>query len=181
MVRVMGNVAISLAEKRLLRHLSLGGRPDDEVGKDLISKFATKVWTDSSVAGILRQHGVTIQELATMYLAVIDSLMPTPWMNAGGPLLVPTQWFMEPHRIDNLLVEIDRDAAGLGRDEWLARWISNAKKLARATKEVHDERFGCPSVHVSADGGLKSSTGCAGALILIATTLAAALLLAVLP
>jgi hypothetical protein len=164
----MGKMAISMAEKRLLEHLRLGGRPDDEIGRALIWKLATKVWNDSSVAGILRQHGVTIQEVATMYLAVIDSLMPTPWINVSGPMLVPTQWYMEPHRLENLLVETTRDAAGKGREEWLTQWIAKAQYLAHATKEVHDERFGSPAVQVSSSGGLKSSGGCAGALLLVA-------------
>ncbi len=98
----MGKMGISMAENRLREHLSLGGRPDDQIGRELIWKFATKVWSERTVAPALRQHGVTIQELATMYEAVIESLMPRPWMYVAGPMLVPTQWFMEPHRIENL-------------------------------------------------------------------------------
>ena len=74
----MGKMTISMAEYRLREHLTLGGRPDDQIGRDLIWKFATKVWSDRSVAPVLRQHGVTIQEVAAMYQAVIENLMPDP-------------------------------------------------------------------------------------------------------
>lgn len=162
----MTKVGISLAEKRLLEHLRLGGRPDDQVGRELIWKFATKMWSEGAVAAALKQHGVTIQEVATMYLAVIDGLMPEPWMNVGGPLLVPTQWFMEPHRLENLLVETTRDARGRSREEWLRLLVEKATDLAHATKAVHDERFGPASVQVVQAGGARSSGGCAALLAL---------------
>ncbi|HXB55570.1 MAG TPA: hypothetical protein VN461_12345 [Vicinamibacteria bacterium] len=172
----MGKMTISMAEHRLREHLTLGGRPDDQIGRDLIWKFVTKVWTDRSVAPPLRQHGVTIQELATMYQAVIESLMPRPWMNVAGPMLVPTQWFMEPHRIENLLVETTRDTAGGDREEWLRRFIDNAQTLARFTRAAHDEQYGQPKVLVVPAGGLRSSKGggCAGGLLLFTAAVASA-------
>ena len=164
----MGKLGISMAEKRLLRHLRLGGRPDDEIGRQLIWKFCTKVWTEPSVAPALRQHGVTIEELAEMYLRVIESLMPRPWMNVGGPLLVPTQWFMEPHRLENLLVEVSRDTKSRPRDDWLQHLIARASELAEATREVHDERYGPPTVEVVQAGGVRSAGGCASTFLLAA-------------
>lgn len=87
----MGARRINMAEKKLLRHLTLGGGCDDEVGRQLVYKFGTTVWSDPTVAPMLRQHSVTIEELALVYLSVIESLMPEPWMNVSGPMLVPTQ------------------------------------------------------------------------------------------
>ena len=165
----MGKIGISMAEKKLLRHLTLGGRPDDEIGRELIWKFATKVWSEPEVAPALRQHGVTIQEVATLYLSVVEDLMPEPWMNVSGAMLVPTQWFMEPQRLENLLVETTRDAAGHEREEWLRQLIEKAQYLARATKEIHDERYGPPKVQVVQQGGVRSSGGCLGMFFILFT------------
>lgn len=168
----MGTLGVSMAEKRLVEHLRLGGRPDDDVGRELIGRFVAKVWQDPSVAPVIRQHAVTIQELGAMYAAVLQSLMPEPWMNVSGPMLVPTQWFMEPYRLENLLVETTRDASGGSRNEWLRDFINNAEKLARATKHMHDERHGPPNIQVIQAGGVRPSKGCAGLLICFACALA---------
>ena len=162
----MGKVALNLAEKGLLKHLCRGGRPDDDIGRELIWKFATKVWNDSSVTPILHKYDVTIDEVAKVYLVVIDSLMPAPWMNVSGPMLVPTQWYMEPPRIEHLLAEATRKTAGMGREEWLAQWITSAQGLAHATRDAHDERYGPPNIQLFRNvGGEKSAGGCAGKLL----------------
>jgi len=84
-------------------------------------------------------------------------------------MLVPTQWYMEPHRIEYLLGEATRNAEGEGREEWLAQWIASAQSLAHATREVHDERYGPPTMQLSNVRGLKSATrsGCAGTLLVV--------------
>jgi hypothetical protein len=165
-----------MAEYRLRQHIMLGGRPDDRIGRELLWKFATKIWTDPSVAPLLRQHGVTTPELGAMLQAVIESLMPEPWMNVGvGLMFPPTAWFMEPHLIENLLVQTTRDAAGLGREEWLRQLIDSACLAARATKEGHDERFGPPKARIVQAGGLRSAGGgCAGAVLLVTAAVALA-------
>lgn len=162
----MGSVSINLAEKRLLKHLSSGGQPHDEVGAALVARFATKVWGDSSVAPALREHGVTLDELAGLYGVVLADLMPEPWMNVGGPLLVPTQWFMEPYRIESLLIETTRDAAGSSRQEWFDILLERGKELARETRSIHDITYGKPAIVISNTGGLQSAGGCASMIVL---------------
>ena len=89
-------------------------------------------------------------------------------------MLAPTQWFMEPHRFENLLVETTRDAADGTRDDWLRLLIEKAEYVAVATKEVHDEQYGKPKVDVVQAGGLQSARGCAVAFLLLAATFASA-------
>jgi hypothetical protein len=162
----MGALKINMAEKRLLHHLSSGGKPDDDVGTQLVLKVAQTAWSDETVSPVVRAHGVTIEELAFMYGSVIDALMPEPWMNVSGPMLVPTQWLMEPHRLDNLFVEVSRDFSRTPRKEWLEGLISRATELARETKEAHDSAYGKPRVRVTDRGGAKTSGGgCASVLV----------------
>lgn len=170
----MGAMGINMAEKKLLRHLTLGGSCDDEVGHQLVYKLVTKIWSDPTIAPMLRQHGVTTEELALVYLSAIEALMPEPWMNVSGPMLVPTQWFMEPHRFESLLVETTREAADGTRDEWLQLLIETATYVAVATKEVHDEQYGKPNVNVVQIGGAQSARGCAVAFMLLGATFASA-------
>jgi len=157
----LGSMSINLAEKRLLTHIRMGGQPTDEVGVTLVKRFAQKAWSDAAVAKASRQYGLTLDELAGLYGMVIENLMPEPWMNAGGPMLVPTQWFMEPHRLESLLLETTREAPADDRQAWFATLIDKATELAIATRAAHDEQYGKPNVQITQSGGLKTSGGCA--------------------
>jgi hypothetical protein len=162
----MGNIRINFAEKRLLNHLQLGGQPGDRVGLEVINKFALTIWTDESVAPVFRRHGVTTDELAALILAVIDATMPCPWTKVGGgPMLIPTGWFMEPHRIENLLLEVSRENPR-GRDRWRELLNEKAIALAEMTRDVHDAHYGPANVQIENKGGLSSSHGCLGVLVL---------------
>lgn len=154
-------MSINMAEKRLLTHLRMGGQPTDEVGKTLVYRFAQKAWSDSAVAKASRQYGLTLDELAGLYGLVLEALMPEPWMNAGGPMLVPTQWFMEPHRLESLLLETTRDAPPSDRQAWFATLVDKATELAIATRAAHDQKYGKPKVQITDTGGLQTSGGCA--------------------
>lgn len=167
----MGSLAINRAEKKLLMHLRLGGSCTDDVGVQLVNKFAAKVWNDPTTAPILRHYEMTFEEVVALYGVVIESLMPSPWMNVGGPMLVPTQWFMEPHRLESLLVAAGRNAETDSREVWFEALARNAIDTAVVTKEAHDVKFGPGRVTVSQAGGLRSAGGCMIAVVYLGASL----------
>lgn len=155
----MAAFAISVAEKRLLHHLQVGGSVQDEVGRQLVGRFAHKMWAQSEIKSILTQYEFTLQEIALMYAETIHSLMPNPCIEKGGPLLVPTLFFMEPHRLENLLLEVRRDTKGLSQEQRLSVLVERSTFLARLTQEANDEAKGRYPFKVEGIGGLKSASG----------------------
>jgi hypothetical protein len=154
----MGAFKINRAEKPLLAHLARGGSPQDDIGRTHIAHFAHTVATDSSTAPVLARHGIGEAEVAMLYREVLQALMPDPWMNVSGPILVPTQWFMEPHRLDDIL----RPYAASGGQ--MAGVIEYAIVLARQTQQAHHQEYGEPNVQRLQKGG--SSGGCASVVVL---------------
>jgi hypothetical protein len=83
-------------------------------------------------------------------------------------MLVPTQWFMEPHRLDALFVETTRDVRGVAdRQQWLETLLAKATRLANDTKAAHDEAYGKPRMHVSNSGGSPTAGGCASIIAVV--------------
>lgn len=146
----MGAMKINRAEKDLLAHLAEGGSPSDATGKRHIQRFAATVAEDKSTKPILSRHGISEEEVAELYREVLEALMPEPWMKSGGPMLVPTQWFMEPHRLDELL-QTSGDFEDL---------TDRAILLAQETKAAHDMQHGKPDPdrlkRIAAGGGCAS-------------------------
>jgi hypothetical protein len=106
----MGKLTTSFTEKGMLQHLQLGGTLRDQVGSELLSTFALKT-SSEHVGGLMVPYQLTTKRLEAMYAAVVEALMPNPTINAGGPLLVPTAFFMEPHRLETILWLAKRDLA----------------------------------------------------------------------
>ena len=152
----MGSLRINMAEKRLLKHLKLGGQVDDEVGLGLVSQFALTVSSDESTKPILEQHGIDAQKVGALYATVIDFLMPRPWMKVGLPMLVPTQWFMEPERLERLLMR----AGDLADQATWSTFLQEACLLAEHTRDAHDQQYGEPKISITQSGGLTPGSGC---------------------
>lgn len=157
----MGAMAINRAEKKMLVHLIQGGQPDDEGGQEYANHFAQVVSKDKTTAPILRKHGMTLGQVAEFYRRVLSNLMPEPWMNVSGPILVPTQWFMEPHRLDGLLEY--RAATDEGDLDSL---VNAATQLATETRKAHDEQYGRPSVERFRNLPVGGGGGCSSILLI---------------
>lgn len=162
----MGSLRITMAEKRLLLHLRRGGAPDDAVGRDLIARFAATVATDESMKQVLAGNSASVVEIELVYGAVLKALMPRPWMNVGGPMLVPTQWFAEPERFNFLLREARGTWDGVWRADKLNHLVSVAIALAIETRAAHDAAYGPPSIEIVESGGLPSAAGCMPAVLI---------------
>lgn len=165
----MGSLSINLAEKRLLQHLRLGGEPDDETGAVLIRRFAEKVAADKTTAPVLSRFGVSAGDVERIYRDVLKALMPRPWMNVSGPMLVPTGWFMEPDRLGVLLSSVASDSQD-DHTQWVSSVIEVAISIAEETRRAHDEAYGPPSIERSEGDGLPSAGGCASVMILFLST-----------
>jgi len=149
----MGVFKVNMAEKPLLNYLAAGGDPLDERGVELVGDFARKIWSDETVNPVCRRYGVTETEIGLLITVVVMELMPEPWMNVRGAMLVPTQWFMEPNRLDNLLLETERDAGAGSRKEWVEVMLAKAVNLAHETKSAHDEKYGPVKVAIRGPTG----------------------------
>ena len=104
----MSKITISTAEKPLLLHLKNGGKISDDVSHDHLACFVTKALKDDDVKAVVDRHNSSSSDLYLIYRAMIDATMPNPCIEAGGPLLVPTLFFMEPIRFDALLADVNR-------------------------------------------------------------------------
>ena len=161
-----------MAEKKLLEHLSKGGKPDDINGAQHVAKFAEIVCNDKSTAGSLSDAGFDEKMTAEFYGRVIKELMPRPWMMVGTPLLVPTQWFMEPRRLDMFFYENLRLLDDLSSKETFELLIKEAILLAKATRDAHDKKYGKVSIRIEDKGGVPFAAGGCASMILAGIVLA---------
>jgi hypothetical protein len=156
----MGALKIKNAEYDLLAYLRPPRGSDEEI-LSAISDFVEVVHRDPSTAAILVRHGVTPEITRALYLAGIQALLPEPWIKTGkigGIVLVPTLWFMEPFRLDEILSKgwsnIDPELAAASRDRWptahgaelrFRTLLYFAEAQARVNKAGHDEAHGTPN------------------------------------
>jgi len=164
----MSKISINIAEKGLLTHIRMGGSVFDPVGKEYLVKFATKALSDSSISEIARRYNISHQDICLIYANMISELMPNPCIDSGGPLLVPTLFFMEPFRFEGLASEISARTAGDSDDERLRKLMELSFAAARQTWNAHTTARG-EARFVIQDLGGKKSTGCAGLIIIGAT------------
>lgn len=160
----MSKVAISIAEKRLLKHLAAGGSVDDATGQSFVAAFVNRALTDSEVMEVVRRTGTGPAELRFLYTVMIRVLMPNPAIKCGGPLLVPTLVFMEPHRLELLLKLCRQMSEGLTDKEMLRVTADVAETVAKDIWLSHNEAYGEQSLK-----GVRTSSGC---LMIIAAPLA---------
>jgi hypothetical protein len=161
----MSKYGVCLAEKPLLQHLCRGGSVRDDAGAVMVREFIEKITNDPAISAIIARHNLTSEDLAALYAAAIDHMMPTPWMNAAGPMLAVTAFFVEPHRLDAVLQEAHRQIDGLGipselRLKWKARVMWQEASLLKSS---HDHAFGPANVERYTTGG---KSGCLGVLML---------------
>lgn len=161
----MSSLSISLAEKKLLQHLQLGGDVYDQVGKELVVKFATTAMKDTSIAAIAERNRISLEDICVIYGSMIHQLMPNPCVQSGGLLLVPTLFFMEPFRFEGLATEISSRAVDLSAEERKEKMISISQQFAQEVWDTHTQGRGEAPFHVQDLGGRKSS-GCASMIVM---------------
>lgn len=161
----MSAVSINLAEKRLLSHLRYGGKVLDQVGKELVVKFANTALRDSTISEIANRNGLSLEDVCVIYGSMIDYLMPNPCINSGGLLLVPTLFFMESHRFDELATTISIETADLSEQERKEKIIVTAVSHGKLVWDAHTELRGEANFKIIDAGGMKSS-GCTSVIII---------------
>lgn len=161
----MSSLSINLAEKRLLSHLRYGGNVTDQVGKELVVKFAVTALNDSSIAEIADRNGLSLEDVCVIYGTMIDYMMPNPCINAGGLMLVPTLFFMESHRFDELATAISRETFDLSGKDRKAQMIVTAVSHGQLVWYAHTELRGEADFKIIDAGGIKSS-GCSSVIII---------------
>jgi len=160
----MSSLKINLAEKRLLSHLQLGGTVDDAVGRQLVVKFAQTAYADGDIAAIAARHHISTNDICIIYASMVQELMPNPCIEAGGLMLVPTLFFMEPFRFEGLASEIATRAAGLSDEDRRVKIRELAVEAGSQTWHTHTSARG-EANFVRRDLGGRKSSGCAGVLI----------------
>lgn len=161
----MSKLTLSLAEKGLLSHLQLGGSVFDPVGKEYLVKFATKALGESEIAEIAKRYNISHQDICLIYANMVSELMPNPCIESGGPLLVPTLFFMEPFRFQGLASEISARTSGQSEDERMRIMMELSFAAARQTWEAHTAARG-EAKFVIRDAGGRKSTGCLGLVVI---------------
>ena len=109
---------------------------------------------------------------------MIIHLMPNPCIIAGGLLLVPTLFFMEPMRFEGLASNIARHIDGLSESERKQVIVAIAEKAAQQTWDAHTAARGEAPFKRQSGEGLQSSCGCLG-LITFIFTLASLILIGI--
>lgn len=161
----MGAIQISIAEKRLLQHLSLGGNVTDSVGRELVTKFISVAYQDAEISKIARDHGISMNDACILYASMIQCLMPNPCIETGGLLLTPTLFFMEPFRFTGLASEISSRTSGMDEAGRREKMIALAASAAQQTWNAHTSARGEAKFIINNVGGRKSS-GCAVLLLM---------------
>ena len=161
----MGQLSVNLGEKKLLRHLELGGTVVDPVGRELGLAFMQAANKEPEVRKLLAEHHITSAEMAFTYASIIADLMPNPAINVGGPLLVPTLLFMEPQKLEMMLTEFRRESTGMGQQQRLEHLVAKGIEFGRMIKEAHDEKMGPYILQIQQLGGRKSASGCVTVLV----------------
>ncbi len=138
----MSKIEISQSEKPLLLHLKNGGSPKDDKGHDCIAHFVTAALKDEEVNTVLKRHDASQSDAYMIYRAMLDATMPNPCIEAGGPLLVPTLFFMEPVRLDALLADVRRLAVQKNNLERNMILVEASEICARQVWTAHTQARG---------------------------------------
>jgi len=156
----MGALTIKLAESKILQHLQLGGKIDDNIGTELVQTFTRKVLGESNIKQICDKNGFTSSEIEMVIFSMTKELMPNPAINSGGILLVTTLMFMESQRLEELLRIINQESEasdpGTTRETIIETQAGNT---ARMVWDTHTSQRGEQPFHVKDVGGLKSAGG----------------------
>ena len=145
-------------DKRLIEHLQKGGTLDDEVGSLLLDKMISLALKKEEIIKHINDNVLSTDDLKLIYKEMVYSLMPTPIIKVGAQLLVASQFFMEPDKLDmvvNALENYKKDDDQNSKENVLK---DIAKEFAIMSKEAHDIQFGSLDFHIEDSGGLSMAT-----------------------
>ena len=149
------SIQISSLDKRIIEHLEKGGNLEDEVGSLLLTQMIELGLKKSEISKHIEQGTLSRNDLSEIYKKMVYCLMPNPAIKVGARLLVASQFFMEPEKLD-MLVEALKEF----KDEEFDQLESNSKiealsiEFANMSKEAHDGKFGEVEFIINDVGGI---------------------------
>lgn len=165
---------------RIIHHIQLGGTVHDLVGQQLVGKFIHESMEDKDIKRIALSNDFLADELALIYVSMVDCLMPNPCIICGANMLAATLPFMEPFRLEEILRRVNRDADGLTGGKRNEVIIKIAEQNAKTIWTSHTASRGKAKFEIDTSGsGLDSAEGkgCIGCFGSVAILLGAGLLI----
>ena len=138
----MGSLSVSLKDKDIIEFLRQGGKLETPVGAQLIEKLIDSSLDDNDVQNVLGKYDIDKISLVMLYAYIVRSLLPDPTINVSGPLLVSSLFFMEPHRLDQLLQLGWTDTADLSIEHRRASLFTMANEIAKLIYTAHASQYG---------------------------------------
>jgi len=157
-MKYLNDMAVVKYEKLLIEHLSLGGDVRDLTGKNLVGQQVLAVWNEEGIRDMCAAQGITMENFCELYSACIETLMPNPCINGGGPvpMLVPTLFLLEDWRIRELLALFTQ----LTEPDFYKK-LEVLKEgmvvVSKKVKAVHDSARGPVQFVITPGGGLPVS------------------------
>lgn len=159
------SIKVSMSEKKLLKHIQMGGEACDNVGYSLARIVINTALTVPAVRRVADTYGFSPLELCLFYVGGIEALMPNPVINAGGPLLAPTFLFMNPGNLhDALAVVASRIEPTDSTEERHTKLALGGGEFSTYVYDVYQQQFGEYPFHRVNAGGLSpaqaANSGC---------------------
>lgn len=164
----MYEVSIKLAEGKISSHIQMGGDFNSEVGKSMVCQLIDKALKNTKISQLCRDYNINHSDLCKIYIDSIRLLMPMPWIKpTGGVMLIPTLFFMEPSRLEAILLAIFNEVKVRGIEDKNEIIEQVVYAYANKTRDVFDEKYGPVSMEILALGGRKTA-GCLPMLVMLA-------------
>ena len=128
--------SLGMADKLLMEHLTRGGAVTDSIGREVVRQLVERASEEPRVRKVIQEQHAAPDELAAIYAAVIEDLMPEPCIDAPPPVLVPTQFFREPERLREVLAGVARGATPPTRaSQLVARAVAEGRRIRQEAND----------------------------------------------
>jgi hypothetical protein len=162
----MSAMSLAILDKRVMNHLSRGGSVYDDVGRQLVGKFVNEALKTPSIREAMHRYDFDANDLCVIYAESIDSLMPNPCIETGGPMLAGSLAFIEPFRIEAFLGQArHRIEDGMTPKERQDVLKQCAGEATAVTWHMHTQMRGEAAFYRDPSGTGSKSAGCFGLLI----------------
>lgn len=155
-----------MLDKRVMNHLSRGGDVYDDVGRQLVAKFVNEALKNSLIREAMHRYKIDANDLCVIYAESIDSLMPNPCIESGGPMLAGSLAFIEPFRIESFLGQVrhrlEEDMTPQERQTVLKQCAAEATAV---TWHSHNQMRGEARFFRDPNGSGSKSAGCLGIIV----------------
>jgi hypothetical protein len=139
------DLEIFLADKPLSRYFARGGDPYAPQVAEYAKDFIEAVWRDENRRGKIEACGFTKAEMLHVYRGVSLDLLPKPWFEAEGPMLIASYLFLSVPELVRFLRKLEELSCDEAPSERYEGMLEYACLVARAKLEVFD-RFGPPDL-----------------------------------